>query len=121
MLFGIRMIPYGSRYLAEASQSIRKIQEMLNYPTFDQQIPHPKNYDTAIQMKNAKFIWDTVEEEKPKEDTKKNGKVPNGENGKLPNENNAEESVPLTIENPIGKSDFSLSNINLIIQKVRCF
>jgi len=117
MLFGIRMIPYGSRYLAEASQSIRKIQEMLNYPTFDQQIPHPKNYDIAIQMKGAKFVWDTVEEEKPKEDAKKNGKVPNGENGKIPSEDNAEESVPLTAENPIGKSDFSLNDINLIIQK----
>lgn len=29
MLFGIRMIPYGSRYLAEAVVAIRRIQEIL--------------------------------------------------------------------------------------------
>lgn len=29
MLFGIRMIPYGSRYLAEALVAIRRIQEYL--------------------------------------------------------------------------------------------
>lgn len=29
MLFGIRMIPYGSRYMAEAVVALRRIQEML--------------------------------------------------------------------------------------------
>lgn len=91
---------------------------MLNYPTFDQQIPHPKSYDIAIQMKDAKFVWDVVEEEKPKESAKKNGKVANNENGKIPKENEGEEAVPLTVENTAGKSDFSLSDINLVIQKV---
>ena len=29
MLFGIRMIPYGSRYIAEATVALRRIQEIL--------------------------------------------------------------------------------------------
>lgn len=103
MLFGIRMIPYGSRYLAEASQSIRKIQKMLLYPVYDEALPMPRTRDVAISLKNAKFVWDVVEE-KPEKPTKKSKRAAT-----------QTETEPLKMEE---KNDFVLSELNLSIQKV---
>lgn len=58
MLFGIRMIPYGSRYCAEAIVALRRIQELLLYPEYDIHIPPAQDPSIAIQFKNASFTWD---------------------------------------------------------------
>uniref|UniRef100_A0A7E4VUH3 Multidrug resistance-associated protein 5 n=1 Tax=Panagrellus redivivus TaxID=6233 RepID=A0A7E4VUH3_PANRE len=110
MLFGIRMIPYGSRYLAEALQSVRKIQAMLLSPTFDPAIPMPRTRDIAIQMKNARFVWDIVEPEKAdKPESTENGTT---ENGTAPN---TDEEATLLEQTP--RPDFALDQINLTINR----
>uniref|UniRef100_A0A8R1TR26 Uncharacterized protein n=1 Tax=Onchocerca volvulus TaxID=6282 RepID=A0A8R1TR26_ONCVO len=58
MMFGIRMVPYGSRYFAEAFAALKKIQELLLYPEYDQQIPLCQDPNIAIQFKSATFLWD---------------------------------------------------------------
>uniref|UniRef100_A0A914WGG6 Uncharacterized protein n=1 Tax=Plectus sambesii TaxID=2011161 RepID=A0A914WGG6_9BILA len=58
MLFGIRMIPYGSRYLAEAVVALRRVQELLLFTEVDKQIPRPTNPLVAVEFKNAAFSWD---------------------------------------------------------------
>ncbi|VDM45337.1 unnamed protein product, partial [Toxocara canis] len=58
MLFGIRMIPYGSRYCAEAVVALRRIQELLLFPEYDMHIPPAADASIAIQFKNASFAWD---------------------------------------------------------------
>uniref|UniRef100_A0A915PRN9 Uncharacterized protein n=1 Tax=Setaria digitata TaxID=48799 RepID=A0A915PRN9_9BILA len=58
MMFAIRMIPYGSRYCAEAFAALKRIQELLLYPEYDQQIPFCQDANIAIQFKNATFLWD---------------------------------------------------------------
>ncbi|VDK17784.1 unnamed protein product [Anisakis simplex] len=58
MLFGIRMIPYGSRYCAEAVVALRRIQELLLFPEYDQHIPPAQDPSVAIEFKNASFAWD---------------------------------------------------------------
>ncbi|KAI6191326.1 ABC transporter, ATP-binding protein [Aphelenchoides bicaudatus] len=57
MLFGIRMIPYGMRYLGEAFVALRKIQQLLLFNKFE---PHlSDNHSTAaISLKGATFNWD---------------------------------------------------------------
>ena len=60
MLFGIRMVPYGLRYLGEAFTALRKIQALLLYSKFE-----PNLSDThttaAVLLKNATFNWDVGE------------------------------------------------------------
>lgn len=58
MMFALRMIPYGSRYCAEAFVALKKIQELLLYPEYDQQIPFCQDANIAVQFKNATFLWD---------------------------------------------------------------
>uniref|UniRef100_A0AC34GNF9 ABC transmembrane type-1 domain-containing protein n=1 Tax=Panagrolaimus sp. ES5 TaxID=591445 RepID=A0AC34GNF9_9BILA len=104
MLFGIRMIPYGSRYLAEASQSIRKIQKMLLYPVYDDALSLPKTRDVAMSFKNAKFVWDVVEE-KPEKPSKKSKKK---------RAETVTEAEPLK---PNERNDFALNELNVVINK----
>lgn len=63
MLFGIRMIPYGMRYLAESRSAIKKIQDLLLIPKYDNNIPTNNTFNVAVLLKNASFVWDNVEEE----------------------------------------------------------
>uniref|UniRef100_F1KQ57 Multidrug resistance-associated protein 5 n=1 Tax=Ascaris suum TaxID=6253 RepID=F1KQ57_ASCSU len=65
MLFGIRMIPYGSRYCAEAIVALRRIQELLLYPEYDIHIPPAQDPSIAIQFKNASFTWDDKDQTTP--------------------------------------------------------
>ncbi|VDK77147.1 unnamed protein product [Litomosoides sigmodontis] len=58
MMFALRMIPYGSRYCAEAFTALKRIQELLLYPVYDQQIPFCQDANIAVQFKNATFLWD---------------------------------------------------------------
>uniref|UniRef100_A0AAF5PL34 ABC transporter n=1 Tax=Wuchereria bancrofti TaxID=6293 RepID=A0AAF5PL34_WUCBA len=58
MMFALRMVPYGSRYCAEAFASLKRIQELLLYPEYDQQIPFCQDAKIAVQFKNATFFWD---------------------------------------------------------------
>uniref|UniRef100_A0A914Z986 Uncharacterized protein n=1 Tax=Panagrolaimus superbus TaxID=310955 RepID=A0A914Z986_9BILA len=104
MLFGIRMIPYGSRYLAEASQSIRKIQKMLLYPVYDDSLSLPRTRDVAVSFKNVKFSWDIVEE-KPEKPSKKSKKK---------RAETVTEAEPLKSNE---KNDFALNELNVTINK----
>ncbi|KAE9419361.1 hypothetical protein Angca_002423, partial [Angiostrongylus cantonensis] len=92
MLFGIRMIPYGSRYLAEAFVAIRRIQDIMQYEQWEPVQPHLHDQNIAIRFNQATFTW-----------------CP------LPVESN---STP-TEETPVntGQSSFCLDNITLIIRK----
>jgi hypothetical protein len=57
MLFGIRMIPYGMRYLGEAMVALRKIQQLLLFDKFEPNLS--ENHSTAaVALKNATFNWD---------------------------------------------------------------
>ncbi|VBB26660.1 unnamed protein product [Acanthocheilonema viteae] len=47
MMFALRMIPYGSRYCAEAFTALKRIQELLLYPEYDQQIPFCQDANVA--------------------------------------------------------------------------
>ncbi|KAM3727270.1 Multidrug resistance-associated protein [Dirofilaria immitis] len=58
MMFAIRMIPYGSRYCAEAFAALKRIQELLLYPEYDQQIPFCQDANIAVQFRNTTFLWD---------------------------------------------------------------
>ncbi|KAJ1347866.1 Multidrug resistance-associated protein 5 [Parelaphostrongylus tenuis] len=92
MLFGIRMIPYGSRYLAEAVVAIRRIQEIMLYEQWEPVQSHLHDQNIAIRFNQATFTW-----------------YP------LPVESN---SAP-TEETPvnIGQSTFCLDKITLVIRK----
>lgn len=57
MLFGIRMIPYGSRYLAEAIVAVRRIQEILLYEQYEPVQPHAQDQNIAIRFNHASFTW----------------------------------------------------------------
>jgi hypothetical protein len=58
MLFGIRMIPYGARYLGEAYAALKKIQELLLYAKFEPNLAIESQSSSAISLKNASFNWD---------------------------------------------------------------
>jgi hypothetical protein len=58
MLFGIRMIPYGSRYLAEAIVALRRIQALLVLKEFDHVIPIPADHSLAVQLRKATLVWE---------------------------------------------------------------
>ncbi|CAK5089852.1 unnamed protein product [Meloidogyne enterolobii] len=92
MLFGIRMIPYGTRYITEAFQSLNKINSLLLLEQYDSEILAPK-HPMAIQMTNCTFIWDIAEDPKdagkPQKGRKKRkmakkDTVNNDVNGNLP-------------------------------------
>ena len=78
MLFGVRMIPYGMRYLSEAVQSLskviklknkiiffysRQIGAILQFEQYNAEFCAPKANTLAIQLQNCTFAWD-VEPEK---------------------------------------------------------
>ncbi|GMT32386.1 hypothetical protein PFISCL1PPCAC_23683, partial [Pristionchus fissidentatus] len=90
MLFGIRMIPYGSRYLAEAIVALRRIQEILESSQWEGPAPTPADPNTALKIKNATFAWTLQGSEKPS------------------NEENAPADVT---------DHFLLKEINLVVQK----
>lgn len=92
MLFGIRMIPYGSRYMAEAAVALRRITAVLQMESFDNQIPMTRDSNVAVSFKNATFQW----------------KSPNEKSDDAPNEND-----------PVNQSEevFAISDINLTIKK----
>uniref|UniRef100_A0A8R1YJA7 ABC transporter ATP-binding protein n=1 Tax=Pristionchus pacificus TaxID=54126 RepID=A0A8R1YJA7_PRIPA len=90
MLFGIRMIPYGSRYLAEAVVALRRIQEVLESSQWEGPAPTPSNPVTAIKMKNATFAWTNQGAETPSND----------------------ESAPADVSD-----HFLLKEVNLVVQK----
>lgn len=65
MLFGIRMIPYGTRYLAESRSAIKRIEELLLFAKHDFVSPsaqQPMDPQVAIQIKSAHFKWDSIPE-----------------------------------------------------------
>ncbi|KAH7719900.1 CBN-MRP-5 protein [Aphelenchoides avenae] len=81
MLFGIRMIPYGIRHLAEARSAIVKIQELLLFPKCEKDVPTPVQPNVAIALKNASFSWDAAEKlaadnKKPEEESLKDASAP---------------------------------------------
>ncbi|KAL7069858.1 hypothetical protein ACQ4LE_010986 [Meloidogyne hapla] len=69
MLFGIRMIPYGTRYITEAFQSLNKINSLLLIEQYDAEIPPPKP-PIAIQMNDCTFVWDVVVNDKDEKQQK---------------------------------------------------
>ncbi|KAK6061463.1 ABC transporter, ATP-binding protein [Cooperia oncophora] len=92
MLFGIRMIPYGSRYLAEALVAVRRIQEILLYDQWEPVQPHAQDQNIAIRFYHATFAW---------------------------NPPSAEPTSPPTEATPVNteQSSFALDNITLNIRK----
>ncbi|CDW54282.1 multidrug Resistance protein family member [Trichuris trichiura] len=57
MLFGIRMIPYGMRYVAEALVALRKIQAHLMVPELTENNAIPSDPSIAVEVKNSTFCW----------------------------------------------------------------
>lgn len=55
MLFGVRMIPYGLRYMGEASVAIRRIQRLLMFEKFEASITSEGHVQHAVVLKNASF------------------------------------------------------------------
>ncbi|ETN84993.1 ABC transporter transmembrane region [Necator americanus] len=92
MLFGIRMIPYGSRYLAEAIVAIRRIQEILLSEQWEGVQPHTQDQNVAIRFRSATLTWSR----------------PNVESTATPTE-----ATPVDTQ----ESAFTLDNITLIIRK----
>ena len=62
MMFGIRMIPYGMRYVAEAMVSLRSINAFLLMPDVDTKRAPPIDKSLLVQIRDASFVWETVEE-----------------------------------------------------------
>ncbi|EYC42852.1 hypothetical protein Y032_0515g2785 [Ancylostoma ceylanicum] len=92
MLFGIRMIPYGSRYLAEAVVAIRRIQQILLYEQWEAIQPHTQDQNIALRFKNATFTWNP----------------PSAEPSTTPTE-----ATPVDTQ----QSVFSLDNVTLLIRR----
>ncbi|VDO55757.1 unnamed protein product [Haemonchus placei] len=57
MLFGIRMIPYGSRYLAEALVAMRRIQEIL---LVNSESSSPPTESTPVNTEQSAFALDNI-------------------------------------------------------------
>lgn len=119
MLFGIRMIPYGTRYIGEASTAIKKIQELLLFPKYETNIPAPNAANMAITMKNSTFSWDICPQTSNNKSSKSNGTSSNVSKIVMV------EEVPLNqittdINEEIDeeKSNYCLKNMNLSIEKV---
>ncbi|CAJ0935342.1 unnamed protein product, partial [Mesorhabditis belari] len=96
MLFGIRMIPYGSRYLAEAVVALRRIGALLQTEKWDNSVAQCSNPDLAVVFKNANLNWAS------------NLVI---ETGKRPVKQ--QETEPISIK----RDQFTLQNINLSIKK----
>lgn len=69
MLFGIRMIPYGSRYLAEAVVAMRRIQE---YLLLEQYAPYPVTNaeDVVLDCQGATYTYQPKAAKAPVDETK---------------------------------------------------
>lgn len=143
MLFGVRMIPYGMRYLSEAIQSLSKISTLLIYEPFEEEYPAPRANNLAIKMRNCSFTWDTearegeIKKEASGKQLKANGtlasaskEISNTDEKTALNCTKTEERLSLrlradddeTIENGNGsgtgkREEFSLQNLNLDIEK----
>ncbi|TKR81617.1 hypothetical protein L596_015460 [Steinernema carpocapsae] len=74
MLFGVRMIPYGSRYMAEAVVALRRITALLLLPKVDAAIPPPVDPSVALHIQSPQLLWDQndPEELKPNEKEEEN-------------------------------------------------
>lgn len=115
MLFGIRMIPYGTRFIGEAFTSIKKIQEIMLFPKYETQFPVPSVLNMAITMKNSTFSWDTDSSKLVSNNLSSN-------NVNLPVTVDNSEEVPLNkISNEEKKNISCLQNLNLNIEKVSEF
>lgn len=55
------MIPYGTRYMAEAKTAITKIQELLLFAKVEANLPAPPQPNVAISFKESTFEWDQAE------------------------------------------------------------
>ncbi|KAF7633061.1 hypothetical protein Mgra_00007555 [Meloidogyne graminicola] len=106
MLFGIRMIPYGTRYISEAFQSLNKINSMLLIEQYDAEIYPPKASNLAIQINNCSFTWNNNEQkieensklqETSKDDVLLNGNLPMIDNENKENNEGEEEDDDFTI------------------------
>ncbi|CAD5229343.1 unnamed protein product [Bursaphelenchus okinawaensis] len=72
MLFGIRMIPYGARYLAEARVAISRIQALLLFDKYQHGLSETQT-QYAVALKDAYFSFDENEKaETPSEAEKVN-------------------------------------------------
>ncbi|CEF69745.1 Canalicular multispecific organic anion transporter 1 [Strongyloides ratti] len=60
MLFGIRMIPYGARYLSESVVAMRRIQAILQFPSTFEIENMPRNPGVAISLNDASFEYDKI-------------------------------------------------------------
>ncbi|CAB3400010.1 unnamed protein product [Caenorhabditis bovis] len=85
MLFGIRMIPYGSRYLAEAIVAVRRIEEYLLLEPWDHR------YSTG----DPEYVVETKTVNYTYQPTKNEARQPS----ETENLNNKEPSFTLTVEN----------------------
>ena len=61
MLFGIRMIPYGARYLGEAYTAIKKIQTLLLYAKYEPNLAIESQSASATTITDATFVWSSGE------------------------------------------------------------
>ncbi|CAJ0582938.1 unnamed protein product, partial [Mesorhabditis spiculigera] len=57
MMFGIRMIPYGGRYMGEALVALRRISQVLQVEHWEKPIQATSNPDVAVSYQNATFKW----------------------------------------------------------------
>lgn len=115
MLFGIRMIPYGTRYIGEASTSIKKIQEILLFPKYETQLSVPNAANMAVTLKNSTFSWDVDSLIK----ASKTDKLKSNGIKKEPIIVDNGEEVPLKeLTNEEKKQIYCLRNLNLSIEKV---
>ncbi|CAD5234455.1 unnamed protein product [Bursaphelenchus xylophilus] len=76
MLFGIRMIPYGARYLAEARVAITKIQSLLLFSKYQQNLAAEAQSHHAIALKEATFTFDEAEKAASTNETEKLNEEP---------------------------------------------
>ncbi|CAD6187498.1 unnamed protein product [Caenorhabditis auriculariae] len=65
MLFGIRMIPYGSRYMAEAVVAIRRIEIFLKLERWEQITSYQGQPSVPVVSRNAVFSYLPVQEQTP--------------------------------------------------------
>uniref|UniRef100_A0A0N4ZVZ5 ABC transmembrane type-1 domain-containing protein n=1 Tax=Parastrongyloides trichosuri TaxID=131310 RepID=A0A0N4ZVZ5_PARTI len=99
MLFGIRMIPYGARYLSESVVAMRRIQAILQFPPVEEIENMPRQPGVAIHLQDACYQYDKIYVEPP---PRRRGKV-------------TEE-----VEEELQKQEtntFTLNNLNLSVKK----
>uniref|UniRef100_A0A0N5C8T7 Multidrug resistance-associated protein 5 n=1 Tax=Strongyloides papillosus TaxID=174720 RepID=A0A0N5C8T7_STREA len=103
MLFGIRMIPYGARYLSESVVAMRRIQSILQFPSTGEVENMPRNPGIAINLNEASFEYDKIYLEPPTRRKKK--------------DSNEEEVEELQAKESNENSTFNLNNLKLTIKK----